>query len=684
MLKKIAKLILTFATLSLGAQHAQAARDVDVPSANITTTFSGSGVIEVISTDGNKWTEVKGSNLVFPVKVDISVPSGFVRGYRIAAGAKTIKHELFAPFKPTQFSQTMSPSGTTGEWKKQWKESVIAKCNAQLSGGKGVDETISLTHEVVVGLTAWTSNASGQSNDAMVRTTQASFPLKCIGKPKPNPHTATNDIGFDHGDMKIRGIKLFLTTYSHAYSQPNPGTKCKKVKLLVRLNASKKGSVRFKLWKNVGGTMTSKVIDAWAAHDGSGGFKAEHSEWISVNKTTYVQAKAEEMVNPIGLSTPWEDITLHCTGAGGEGLTTDLPGGDDPLPPTQKLTGDFSFIDNGGTKCPRQGKALINFIPLGPQNVHYSLDCLHGHFSGVAQTVPDGKGGYVAPALVSFDIDKTLHAKCALKSVAPGKPKVHALKGHLFQCVKRTFDPVTNDFGSDSRPPTDSSTPNKVVIDPPRVVPPNTGPTVIVDPVKISCVRGAVRNNSCYCPPKHKKTQIGRNKWRCDPIVVDPPKTPPGTGPNVIVDPVRITCLRGAVRNNSCYCPSKHKKVKIGPNAWRCNKVVIDPPKTPPGSGPNRVVDPPRRISCKNGVVRRNNCFCPRTHRKVKVGTNAWRCVKKATVVSPKKGGSSLNLRKPTRKVAPPVRIAPKKKKSKKRRSSNNSGATQMRLMRRR
>jgi hypothetical protein len=34
--------------------------------------------------------------------------------------------------------------------------------------------------------------------------------------------------------------------------------------------------------------MTSKVIDVWASHDGNGGFKAEHSEWISVNKTTYV------------------------------------------------------------------------------------------------------------------------------------------------------------------------------------------------------------------------------------------------------------------------------------------------------------------------------------------------------------------------------------------------------------
>ena len=46
---------------------------------------------------------------------------------------------------------------------------------------------------------------------------------------------------------------------------------------------------------------------------------------------------------------------------------------DPPAHPT--LTGDFSYIDNGGTRCPRQSKALINFKTSKPDNVHWSLDC---------------------------------------------------------------------------------------------------------------------------------------------------------------------------------------------------------------------------------------------------------------------------------------------------------------------
>ena len=44
-----------------------------------------------------------------------------------------------------------------------------------------------------------------------------------------------------------------------------------------------------------------------------------------------------------------------------------------------------------GRRHGRQGKALINFKTSKPDNVHYSLDCTNGHFSGVAQTALYGK-----------------------------------------------------------------------------------------------------------------------------------------------------------------------------------------------------------------------------------------------------------------------------------------------------
>ena len=70
---------------------------------------------------------------------------------------------------------------------------------------------------------------------------------------------------------------------------------------------------------------------------------------------------------------------------------------EDP-PVLNALIGDFSFVDNGGTQCPRQGKALISFVTSKPDNVHYSLDCTNGSFSGVAQTAPGPGGSSLLPS----------------------------------------------------------------------------------------------------------------------------------------------------------------------------------------------------------------------------------------------------------------------------------------------
>jgi hypothetical protein len=70
----------------------------------------------------------------------------------------------------------------------------------------------------------------------------------------------------------------------------------------------------------------------------------------------------------------------------------------------------------------------------------------------VAQTAPKPSGGYVAPALVTFDVTATTQANCALKSVAPGKPMVHMLKGHHYQCVDRAVDPASGDLTDAPKP----------------------------------------------------------------------------------------------------------------------------------------------------------------------------------------------------------------------------------------
>lgn len=201
---------------------------------------------------------------------------------------------------------------------------------------------------------------------------------------------------------------------------------------------------------------------------------------------------------------------------------------EDPPPVGRKLTGDFSFIDSGGTRCPRQGKALINFQTDRPDNVHYSLDCTNGHFSGVAQAKKGPKGGYVAPALVSFDIEKTTQVNCALKRIAPGKPEVHTLKGHLFQCVTPTGVPGSSDLAPDPgrSEPLGPRGSGPLVVHPPRTPGDADGPGKVADPVpRISCA-GVVRNGQCFCPRTHKAVEAGNNAWRCiRSVVVDPPRT---------------------------------------------------------------------------------------------------------------------------------------------------------------
>jgi hypothetical protein len=277
---------------------------------------------------------------------------------------------------------------------------------------------------------------------------------------------------------------------------------------------------------------------------------------------------------------------------------------DDPLPPGQTLKGDFTFIDNGGTRCPRQGTALINFTTGQPQNVHYSLDCTNGSFSGVAQTAKSPKGGYVAPALVSFDIKQTTQASCALKTVAPGKPAVHKLKGHLFQCITPTGVPGASDLAPPSRPdPVVPSGPGRVIVDPPRTVDPvkptGTG-------VQIACIGGLIKSGQCTCERMLKLEATGKNAWRCvKTVVVDPPRTP---------EP-KLSCAGGKVQYGKCMCTSGFHVVAAGANAFRCVRTAtVSPTKTPTRTtptSPTRTTPSAPKIACLGGAVRGNRCNCP-------------------------------------------------------------------------
>jgi hypothetical protein len=219
-------------------------------------------------------------------------------------------------------------------------------------------------------------------------------------------------------------------------------------------------------------------------------------------------------------------------------------------------------------------------------------------------------------------VNQTTNAKCALKTVAPGKPKVHTLKGHSFQCVRTTGVGGADDLTPDPRP--DPQAPEK--------------PVVVIDPPlpQIRCSGGAVKDGTCVCEPAFKPVKAGKDAWRCVRTVVDPKPVKP------TVSEPKISCSGGAVKNGACVCEPAFKPVKAGKDAWRCVRTVVDPkPVKPTVSTPT--------ISCAGGSVKNGACTCARTHKAVKAGKNAWRCV---AAVPP---GNKLEV-----KTAPKKTVAPK------------------------
>jgi hypothetical protein len=165
------------------------------------------------------------------------------------------------------------------------------------------------------------------------------MPLTVVCGPRPASTTPRpGEVAAEKGDLRVTGVALSFG--GAPTTQPNPATVCKQARLTVTLKASRAGAVRFRLSTKVGDApLQAKAIDAWAKFDGNAHFVASYSQTVSIKKTSHVQAKAEDLVNPIGLTTPWQDVTLTCQDIGG-GLAG-MPGNSVPksgeVPSKQKL-----------------------------------------------------------------------------------------------------------------------------------------------------------------------------------------------------------------------------------------------------------------------------------------------------------------------------------------------------------
>ena len=311
---------------------------------------------------------------------------------------------------------------------------------------------------------------------------------------------------------------------------------------------------------------------------------------FNVTKTETVQCSLVSMQTGKPVVVAQRTKAFECVTPTQEPGADDITiGSDDPIDPRPSdiKSGDFTVIDKNGTACPREPTALINFTLRTEKSVHWSLDCTNGHHSGVAQPVVKQDGTFVAPAAVKMKVTETGRVSCALKSVSPGKPKTHKLKGVHFQCIKSTVD-TSNDLTDTAQPePAADSTPDLTV-------------------PEISCRGGKVRKGACVCPRDRELRKLGPRRFRCIRTVPE------------------LTCKNGTAHNNTCACPQGWPRKKTGNRQYVCKK-----PATP--------------VSCKNGSARNGNCVCPKGWAKTKTGTRRYVCNKpqpKLTCIKGKVRGS--------------------------------------------
>ena len=260
--------------------------------------------------------------------------------------------------------------------------------------------------------------------------------------------------------MTVNSIKLTLTTYANAYTEPNPSTRCKKARLRVTIEVNQQGPVSFKLWAQRGnGAIGSEEITRVAHHD-DGYFRAVYERWVEVDETTRVQFNARDLINDtFNKETGWKDIILHCTGVGGGGLAAPTEDRHDGLP--------------GGRPKPRVNPAVGG----GPRGLTAEPNPTH------------------APQGASSDNPKTARSVCRGGAIRNGRcvcPRDETRKtigNRQFQCV------------AIAKPPE-------------KKAPARTNPR---PKVEVVCEGGRISKGTCRCGSGRKLVRVGSAAFACQP-----------------------------------------------------------------------------------------------------------------------------------------------------------------------
>ncbi|QWG22558.1 hypothetical protein KMZ93_21760 [Bradyrhizobium sediminis] len=290
--------------------------------------FSAS-VIKVVSENGTSWTKIEESALGLPVTINIGMPGYPILNYKVRQLGQP-DGQYLANVSPDrrhddQINLSTTYYGSTNYLTAAERQAIIASCNAKLGEGKGIREShhtfggagVELIASFITPSKDVGPLPSGGLGEPHRSTANVTMPVKCEGK-----HGAADDVAAKEPNFGVKGIHLRFATSAGYPTRPNPATRCQMAEAKVRLETSKAGGVKFRLWTKVGNEPTqSQFVEAWSKFVGPGKYEATFSKTFSVDKSTAVQAMAEDLTNPIGQSTGWKMVNVNCTGAGGGGLS---------------------------------------------------------------------------------------------------------------------------------------------------------------------------------------------------------------------------------------------------------------------------------------------------------------------------------------------------------------------------
>ena len=388
------------------------------------------------------WNAVTADPVVFQVQYEVKLK----KSYALKPGSKlSLNLDTIAKIIPLQSQQSGNETfydivelKKAGNKLSELKTQALDTCQEiRGNGGKpNKDHVIQRGAQIRANVFAQTI-APWFTEESKSTQLYLAYDVVCLANPNwREPIGTAGSVTTDKGDFKVQSVDLFLTTYLGQETTSNPATSCKKLKVMVRIETNQSGVVPFKLWRQPGEPVGKSKMTTFRK-DGKfkGRFILEEEFIYTFDKTTYAQYMVEVPYGPIGMSTPWKDITIHCGG----GLTTGQPQGGGDLIPTLKVTkADIKIINIGGVGCPTKAFVTATFTTNKPGKFKYFIGTnLNKTMSG---ELAAKKVGAIYQAKETLTVDIIKSGKLTAHARPVDFPAASVFASKSFNC--KGVDPV--------------------------------------------------------------------------------------------------------------------------------------------------------------------------------------------------------------------------------------------------